>query len=312
MRAKEFFERFPDESACIMHMRREREAKGVTCQKCDSLRLSWLSTVHRWECMDCRTKTTIRSGTVMMHSKLPIQTWFYCMYLMSSTVKPISAKDMQERLGIKRYEPVWYMMQKIRIGMSKVNNHVKLEGTVEFDDGFFRANKLEKDPDQQLFNSGRGNERRQPVLVAVESVKRRKKKTRKDLKQNTRAGFIRMKHLPDYEGKTYSKLAQKLLNKSAVVISDANPSYNGIKDHVANHMATKFAPKESIHAMPWVHIAISNAKRTFLGIYHLISDTWLQTYIDEFCYKFNQRYNRDAAVYKLFRAVSTNRLHESG
>ncbi|HIP36061.1 MAG TPA: IS1595 family transposase, partial [Crocinitomix sp.] len=42
----------------------------------------------------------------------------------------------------------------------------------------------------------------------------------------------------------------------------------------------------------WVHIAISNAKRTLLGIYHKIKGKYLQLYLDEFCYKLNRRYFR--------------------
>lgn len=312
MTIKEFFTHFPTEAACIAHMRAQREQNGMSCRKCQSKRLSWLSTIHRWECMDCKAKTTIRSGTIMMHSKLPIHTWYSCMYLMTSTTKCVSAKDMQQRLGLKRYEPVWYMMQKIRLAMGMVNAKISLKGTVEFDDGFFTAHKREKDPYQYLFNSGRGNERKQPVLVAVESIQRSKPKRRKDQRENTRAGVLRMQHLPDFRGETYSKLAKRLLDKTAVVLSDANPSYNSISEHVTEHKPTKTGAKEAAKALPWVHIAISNAKRVFLGIYHHLSDVWLQTYLDEFCYKFNSRFDRRIGVLKILNAVAINRLHLYG
>jgi ribosomal protein L33 len=144
MTAKDFFKQFPDESACVHHMKKMREKNGLVCRKCASKRLSWLSTINRWECMDCRAKTTIRSGTIMMHSKLPLHTWYYCMFLMMTTTKAVSAKDMQQRLGMKRYEPVWYMMQKIRLAMGKAIESVKLDGTVEFDDGFFALRRKRK------------------------------------------------------------------------------------------------------------------------------------------------------------------------
>jgi hypothetical protein len=223
MTAKDFFKQFPDESACVHHMKKMREKNGLVCRKCASKRLSWLSTINRWECMDCRAKTTIRSGTIMMHSKLPLHTWYYCMFLMMTTTKAVSAKDMQQRLGMKRYEPVWYMMQKIRLAMGKANESVKLDGTVEFDDGFFRAEKKEKDLYQQLFNRGRGSERTQPVLVAVQRVTRSKSKKRNDMEENTRAGRLRMEHLPDFSGMTYGVLAKRLLTKQADQIYE--PTY---------------------------------------------------------------------------------------
>jgi hypothetical protein len=44
---------------------------------------------------------------------------------------------------------------------------------------------------------------------------------------------------------------------------------------VERHQPSKTDPKKAAKALPWVHIAISNAKRVFLGIYHSISDCWL-------------------------------------
>jgi len=309
MTAKDFFKNFPDEVACIAHLRKEREEHGLTCRKCCSKRMSWISTIDRWECMDCKAKTTIRSGTIMMHSKLPVHIWYHCMFIMATTTKAVSAKDMQQRLGMKRYEPVWYMMQKIRNAMGQVNAEVKLTGIVEFDDGYFTAHKKVKDEHGHLFNSGRGSVRKQPVLVAVETIERSQSKKRKDMGKNTRAGFLRMQQLPDLTGKTYSKQAKRLLSRNAIVLTDANPSYNAIAPHVSEHQPKKTEPKKASKALPWVHIAISNAKRVFLGVYHHLSDLWLQLYLEEFCYKFNNRFKRDEIVNQLLKTVALNRLY---
>lgn len=109
MTTRKFFKRFPDEATCIQHMNDQREKAGIRCRYCDSSRLSWLSTCNWWECLDCKAKTTIRSGTFMINSKLPINIWYTCMFLMTITQKTVSAKDMQQRLYMKRYEPrlVW-------------------------------------------------------------------------------------------------------------------------------------------------------------------------------------------------------------
>jgi len=57
--------------------------------------------------------------------------------------------------------------------------------------------------------------------------------------------------------------------------------------------------------LKWVHIAISNAKRTLLGIYHKIKGMYLQNYLDEFCYKLNRRYVNEKLFERLTVAVST-------
>lgn len=64
------------------------------------------------------------------------------------------------------------------------------------------------------------------------------------------------------------------------------------KDGVtSSHLAVVTDDKKSVgKVLPWVHIAISNAKRSILDTYHDIKAEFLQLYLNEFCYKFNRRY----------------------
>jgi hypothetical protein len=63
-----------------------------------------------------------------------------------------------------------------------------------------------------------------------------------------------------------------------------------LKKFVLQHNANVI-PKDKIGKdLPWVHIAISNAKRQILNTFHDVKPEFLQKYLDEFCYKFNRRY----------------------
>ncbi len=65
----------------------------------------------------------------------------------------------------------------------------------------------------------------------------------------------------------------------------------------------KFVPPEEAHEkLPWVHIAISNAKRFLLGTYHGVSHKYLQAYLDEFCYRFNRRMREGELASRLLTA----------
>jgi hypothetical protein len=77
-------------------------------------------------------------------------------------------------------------------------------------------------------------------------------KNAREERANTRAGRLRMEHLPDFSGMTYGVLAKRLLTKQAVVLSDANPSYNAIQPHVERHQPSKTDPKKAAKALPWV------------------------------------------------------------
>ncbi|WP_031532056.1 transposase, partial [Bacteroides sp. Ga6A1] len=59
------------------------------------------------------------------------------------------------------------------------------------------------------------------------------------------------------------------------------------------------APK----VLPWVHIAISNAKSLFTDMYHGIKEEFLQEYLNEFCYKFNRKYFGDRMFDRLVIAA---------
>jgi len=59
---------------------------------------------------------------------------------------------------------------------------------------------------------------------------------------------------------------------------------------VEAHIVEKSTKQTTIIILKWVHIAISNTKRNFLGVYHKINGEYLQKYLDEFVYKLNKRY----------------------
>ena len=75
--------------------------------------------------------------------------------------------------------------------------------------------------------------------------------------------------------------------------TDATKSYAALTANkiVAKHEAYKMRDKAMVgKVLPWVHISISNAKRSILDTYHDIKGDILQLYLNEFCYKFNRRY----------------------
>ena len=73
---------------------------------------------------------------------------------MSATKKGFSAKEMQKQLGLKRYEPVWAMMHKLRKAMGKRDEQYTLEGMIEMDEGYFTVESTEIEQEKGL--RGRG------------------------------------------------------------------------------------------------------------------------------------------------------------
>ncbi len=171
MNLLDFYRQYPDESSCEEALRRFRERHGLFCSRCGGLRLSWNPSHRSWTCMDCKHEMTLRSGTVMQGSNLPIRDWFAAMYLLTATRRAISSKEIQRQLGRKRYQPVWEMVHKLRDVMGKRDARYNLHGDVEIDEGFFSTETPEAQKNCPL-KRGRGSQRKTSVLVMAESVSR--------------------------------------------------------------------------------------------------------------------------------------------
>lgn len=136
MTLEEFNCKFPDEKACRAHWKARRERIGVTCSKCETNEMYWNQTNEQWRCKFCKTPISLRKGTVMEKSHLPFRKWYMAFFLLSSTKRRISAAEMQVQLGHKSYEPIWYMMKKIKDCIGDAENHDELSGHLDSDDAF--------------------------------------------------------------------------------------------------------------------------------------------------------------------------------
>lgn len=205
MNILQFIQTFPTEEKCLEHFATVRLERGIKCEKCGcQTKHYWLQDQKRFKCSKCKTKSSYKSGTLMENSKLTIQQWFMILHLMTSTKKTFSALEMQRQLGVKRYEPVWYAMHKIRATMGKRDEKYKLMGDIEIDDAFFTTVDLDAVPVEEApLKRGRGSQKKSQVMVMVESVPSTKeekiKKFGKDTKHrpDRKMGFVRMVVMDD-------------------------------------------------------------------------------------------------------------------
>lgn len=278
-----FSKQFTTEESCREYLRTQREASGITCKKCAGKKHYWLAERELWKCAKCDSTTNLRAGTIMHKSKVPVLTWFACIHLMTTMKKSISALEMQSQLGMKRYEPVWYMMQKIRIAMGKRDNKYKLSGEIEVDDSFFEIVDLSEDKDEDQ-KRGRGSNKQQKVLVMVESTPNPKQTNPN--KKNRIMGFVKMVTMDDLSSLGINYEIKKSINTDSHVITDGYRGYSSIP---VDHTSMIVPQKEAHKKLPWVHTVISNAKRLFLGTHHSVNKKYLQNYLNEFTYKLNRR-----------------------
>lgn len=280
----EFINRFSEEKECKSYYRQIREQEGVICKRCGGVKHYWLNKREVFECSHCKFRTSLRSGTVMENSRLPFKTWFLIMLFMTSTKKGISACEMQRQVGHQRYATIWDIMHRLRKSMGKRDDLYILEGMIEFDEGCFRTVPTAKS--NKPLKRGRGSKQQTNVAVMAESIPLEDVETSK---KDSQCRYFKLKALSSYASEEVDQLIDTSINKDSVLFTDKSTSYLNLAKYVDLHISEKSTSETTNGMLKWVHIAISNAKRNLLGIYHSIKETYLQSYLDEFCYKLNRR-----------------------
>jgi len=301
MKLLDFNKRFPTEHSARLYLIQKREEEGIICKKCGNSEHIWLDNQSYWRCKTCRSCTQLTAGTVMEKSHIPIDSWFKVIHLMTATKQSLSALEMQRQIGMKRYEPVWYMMQKIRSAMGKRDSQYTLKGTIEVDDAFFEiVNLPEKDELGNVKTSikvvskgddeqkrGRGSNKQMKVMVMVESTYNPNQTN--PHKKNRAMGFAKMVVMDNLNSIGINYEIEKSIDKNATVLTDGYHSFRKIDNVISNHVKMVVPSKEAHKKLPWVHTVISNAKSMFLGTHHSIGKDYLQNYLNEYCYKLNRR-----------------------
>jgi len=285
MNLLQFTQEYPNEDSCKVHYREAREKQGVLCKKCGGRQHWWLKSKEMWQCSACNFRTSLKNGTIMENSNLPIRMWYIAMAFMSYSKKGLSAKELQRQLSHKYYEPIWFMMQKLRKSMGQRDALYDLKDMIEFDEAYVETEVPQKI--KQDLKRGKGSQRQQNVAVMAESTPLENPKTGKKSKH---VRYFKMKVLDGHKSEQVDQTINQCLSDKCIVFSDRSSSYVNISDYVEVHITEKSDKQTTISTLKWVHIAIANLKRTLLGIYHKINGKYLQLYLDEFCYKLNRRY----------------------
>ena len=287
MRLSDFFLQYPDEETCRQKFKAIGDQQGVVCKRCGLKAHYWQQTLSQYECKSCTFRTTLRSGTVMEGSKLPFRYWLTAMAFLTTTKKSISALEMQRELGHKRYEPIWAMLHKIRISMRHRDSKYELKEYIELDEGFFETTDRRVDKKDNKNQQGRGSSKQAAVLVAVESIP----VGNKEDGTHRKVKHLKMTVMDGLTAKDIEYEVANQIDKEATVMTDGFKSYSKLNKIVNEHKVVVVKDKKQVDKVfPWVHKAISNAKRMFLGIHHGIKECYMQNYLDEYCYRFNRRY----------------------
>ncbi len=266
----EFKKRFSTEEACREHLFGIRWPQGFECTRCGNRKYYYISTRHLFECTQCHYQISVTAGTIMEKTRTPLQTWFWAMYMVSKDKRGLSAMMLSRELEIA-YNTAWHMIHNIRKAMGERDDLYKLQGKVEMDETYIGASDTGG-------KRGRGTTKAK-VMVAV------------SLNAKGQPEYVKMELIDNIKGKTLIEFANRntLGMNYSTISSDAYHSYKALENVGYKMDSKKFDIKDDTDHLKWLHIIVSNMKAFILGTYHGLDTKHLQSYLNEFCYRFNRR-----------------------
>jgi transposase len=270
-----FNREFPDNDACLNWLKAQRWPSGlIFCAKCDVERKHHrVSGRPAYSCDYCGSMISPMAGTIFEKSSTSLRTWFYAMYLMSATRCGISAKQIQRETGVT-YKTAWRMFKQIRTLMSE---DIGLEGeAVEADEMYFGGNNSNKHLGKRGF-SGRSTQEKTPVFGMVQ-----------------RGGSVVAMVTPDARAKTILPLIYERVLPETTVYTDEFAIYDKLAQHPNGYVHKRIQHTQKVYVMGDVHTNTiegfwSLVKRGIGGVYHSVSKKFLQSYLDEYSYRYNRR-----------------------
>ena len=282
----EFQREFPDDESCATFLFKRRWPDGFVCPGCRERRSASLKTRARLhECLDCGRQTSVTAGTLMHRSKLPLTTWFWAAHLMTTHSNGMSARQLEDQLGVT-YKTAWLLTQKLRRTMVDPNRE-PLEGVVEVDQAEipFREGDTFFEP---------GNAGKVLVIGAVEVIDRDTNKAKPRRKHgkylDTRSGRLRLAAIADNSAASLQAFVRANVKAGTTLLTDGHASYPGLSDY--RHDPRVVGIMAGHVVLPWSHRAFSLLKRWALGTYHGLRRRHIDTYLNEFVFRYNRRFHR--------------------
>lgn len=298
MKISVFYSQFKNEKACKKHLKSSREEIGIICKKCQYNQHKWLEYKEQWQCLNCGFNTTLKSGTVMESSNLKIHLWYQAIYMMSCMKKSVSACELQRQLGLKRYEPAWYMMHKIRKSMAMLNETSELKEDTHFDNIFFTT-IVKKNGRPKFVNQ---NEVFPSLKTALILSENKLAETGAQVRSTDKIKFIAAENLD-------SQVIWRIPRFNLIGCKN-NYRYKRILAPFKFEPAIPLVSAQMVIS-PWLHTAIRNLAKIIVGVHHFVSSKFAQLYYEEYTFKFNHRNHIDKWQL-LFRNAINNFKYDCG
>lgn len=265
---------FHDEAKANAHIEASRWPDGAFCAHCGSThvtRMGGKTQAGMFQCNDCREKFTIRTGTVMERSHVPLHKWLLATHIMAASKKGMSAAQMARMIGVT-YKTAWFLCHRIREAMDGADNGAALGG---------EGKVVEAD---ETYVGGKAKNRATRKPAAKKAV----------VALIDREGKARSFHVANVNAKTVRGLIVANVDRASHLMTDESHVYTSVGREFNGHSVVNHSAKQYVTTGGFKHSNtaenfFSIFKRGVIGTYHHMSEAHLGRYCREFDLRYNTR-----------------------
>nr|WP_245204206.1 transposase [Ammoniphilus resinae] len=272
MSLDQFQDRFYSEDVCVDYLFQAKWPNGFICPKC-SHRHFYKVTTRRlplYECAQCHHQTSIIVDTIMEGSRTTLQKWFTAIFLASHP--SINAIELKDIINVT-YKTAWLVLHKIRCAMSTSDSSNLLSGMVQVHDACYG----------RPYNPYSQPHPEEHYLLVGTSLNEQKEPT-----------YIKMKLLMEAPRVKWISTAEKMSFAERHIEAEGSN---------IEFMTERLKPRRLKFGYPYFKKASQWINESFhgIGVRHL------RAYLDEFCYRVNQKLNQTPVFQSLIQSCTSTK-----
>ena len=248
------------------------------CRRCGSTRTKSVPNAkpQPYWCSDCRNYFSVRTGTPIARTKIPMRKWAIAIYLCLTSLKSVSSMKLHRDLNISQ-SSAWFMMHRLREAWAWHGTPGPFDGPVEVDETYFGGKRKNmsnaKRREVRKTIGGRGSAGKTAVVGA------------KDRATNQ----VKARVVTETDRTTLHGFVGGAAKDGATVYTDEAVAYEGMP---FDHETVKHSVSEYVRDMAHtngIESFWSMLKRAHKGTFHKLSPKHLNRYVSEFAGKHNMR-----------------------